>query len=204
MLRHFLQFQRLAKSKPETPRLARKSKSHVLILRQEFFMANIDVRHDKPTATIRQIHWGAAIWASIIGGLVFAVLEVAMVPMIQGKSPWAPLHMIGAIALGPGAMSSPDTFDLGIVATAVVVHLVLAVVYGIILAFIIMRMDTGIAVLVGGLYGLALYFINFYGFTRWFPWFADARDWISIFTHIVQSGLMAYLYRLYSPEPEPS
>ena len=76
--------------------------------------------------------------------------------------------------------------------------MVLAVIYGVILAFIIARMDTGAAVGVGALYGLALYFINFYGFTRWFPWFADARDWISIFTHIVQSGLMAYLYKVLS------
>ena len=165
-------------------------------------MANIEVRRDRPIATVRQIHWGAAIWASVIAGLVFAVLEVAMVPMIQGGSPWAPLHMIGAIVLGQGAMASPDVFDFGIVATAVVVHMVLAIVYGIILAFIITRMDTGVAVLAGGIYGLALYFINFYGFSRPFPWFADARDWISIFTHIVQSGLMAYLYKLYSPEPE--
>jgi hypothetical protein len=165
-------------------------------------MANIDVHHGKPATMMRQINWGAAIWASVIAGLVFAVLEVVMVPLFQGKSLWAPLHMIGAIALGPGAMASPDTFDLGIVATAVVVHMILAIVYGVILAYIIMKMDVGMAVIVGGLYGLALYFINFYGFTRWFPWFADARDWISIFTHIVQSGLVAYLYKLYSHPTE--
>ena len=26
--------------------------------------------------------------------------------------------------------------------------------------------------------------------------FADARDWISIFTHLVQGGLWAYLYKI--------
>ena len=165
-------------------------------------MANIDVNHGKPAAMMQQINWGAAISASVIAGLVFAVLEVAMVPLFQGKSLWAPLHMIGAIALGPSAMASPDTFDLGIVATAVVVHMILAIVYGVILAYVIMRMDVGMAVIAGGLYGLALYSINFYGFSRWFPWFADARDWISIFTHIVQSGLVAYLYKLYSHPTE--
>jgi hypothetical protein len=164
----------------------------------EVVMANMDIHHDRPIATARQIDWSSAIWASVIAGLVFAALEVVMVPVFQGKSPWAPLHMIGAIGLGPDAMASPDTFDLGVVATAVVIHMILAIIYGVILAFIIMRMDMGLAVVVGGLYGLALYFINFYGFTKWFPWFADARDWISIFTHIVQSGLAAYLYKLFS------
>ncbi|HEY7241119.1 MAG TPA: hypothetical protein VH600_18240 [Burkholderiales bacterium] len=159
------------------------------------------LRHDKPATTIRSMHridWSATIWASIIAGIVFAVLAVTMAPLFEGKSPWAPLHMIGAIALGPSAMASPDSFDLGVVATAVVVHLALAIVYGIILAYIVTRMETGLAVVVGGLYGLALYFINFYGFTRLFPWFADARDWVSIFVHIVQSGLMAGLYKMYS------
>jgi hypothetical protein len=94
-------------------------------------------------------------------------------------------------------MASPNTFDLGVIATAVVVHMVLAIIYGIILAFLITRLDIGMAVMAGAIYGLALYAINFYGFTKWFPWFADARDWISIFTHIVQSGLMAYLYKVF-------
>lgn len=154
------------------------------------------VRHDRPALATRSINWSAAVWASIIAGLVFAVLEVAVRPLLQAVSPWAPLHMIGAIALGPGAMTSTDTFDIGIIATAVIVHMILAVVYGVILAFLVMKLDTGMATVVGGAFGLALYFINFYFFTRWFPWFADARDWISISTHIVQSGLMAYLYRM--------
>jgi len=93
-------------------------------------------------------------------------------------------------------MSSPDTFDAGIIATAVVVHMLLAVLYGVILAFIVARLSVATATVVGAIYGLALYLINFYGFTRWFPWFAEARDWISIFTHLVQSGLMAYLYKV--------
>src|SRR5262252_865425 len=108
-------------------------------------MANIEINHGKSAMMMRQINWGAAIWASVIAGIVFAVLEVAMVPLFQGKSLWAPLHMIGAIALGPGAMASPDTFDLGVIATAVVVHMILAIIYGIILAFIVMRLDTGMA-----------------------------------------------------------
>lgn len=158
-------------------------------------MAHIEYSHDKPVVAMRSIDWKAAIWASIIAGLVFAALEVAMVALVQGKSPWAPLHMIGAIALGSGAMATPDTFDVGVIGTAVGVHMVLALIYGVILAFFITRLDTGMAVIAGAVYGLALYYINFYGFTRWFPWFADARDWISIVNHIVQSALMAYLYK---------
>jgi len=49
---------------------------------------------------------------------------------------------------------------------------------------------------IGVRHGQPLYLANFYVFTKWFPWFADARDWISIFTHLVQGGLWAYLYKI--------
>jgi hypothetical protein len=144
----------------------------------------------------RAIEWGPAIWSSVIAGAVFAVIEVALAWAVKGQSPWTPLHMIGAIGLGPDAMTPPDTFDLKIIGVAVLIHFALAILYGVILAVIIQRLGTTTAVVVGALYGLALYFINFYGFTRWFPWFADARDWVSILSHIVQSGLMAGLYKV--------
>ena len=159
-------------------------------------MAKVET-HEWPGATVPTRRIGtAAIWASVIAGLVFAALEVVLVWAVQHQSPWMPLHMIGAIGLGPSAMSPPDTFDLKIIGVAVVIHMVLAVVYGIILAFIIMRMGMAPAVLAGAVFGLALYYINFYGFTKAFPWFAEARDGISIFTHIVQSALMAWIYKL--------
>jgi len=168
-------------------------------------MAKVETHEWPATTSAHTPNWNAAIWASIIAGLVFAALEVLLVWAVQHQSPWMPLHMIGAIGLGSSAMSPPDTFDLKIIGVAVVIHMVLAVIYGIILAFIIMRMATGPAVLTGALFGLALYCINFYGFTNLFPWFADARDGISIFTHIVQSALMAWIYKLMDkPQPSPS
>lgn len=161
-------------------------------------MANIDIHPDKPVVVSHSIHWGAAVAAGVVGGLVFAVLEVLAAPLLLGNSPWVPLHMIGAIALGPGAMASPDTFDLKIVSVAVVVHMALAILYAIILAFIVARMDVGTAALIGALYGLVLYGINFYGFTKWFPWFADHRDWVAIVTHLVQGGLWGWLYKVWA------
>jgi hypothetical protein len=143
----------------------------------------------------RAIEWGPAIWSSIIAGVVFAVIEMALAWAVKGQSPWAPLHMIGAIGLGPDALTPSDTFDVRIIGTAIAIHFALAILYGVILAFIVQRLGMTPAVVVGALYGLALYFINFYGFTRLFPWFADARDWVSILSHIVQSGLMAGLYK---------
>ena len=160
-------------------------------------MAITHSEHTTLLASRPGIVWSAAVWASVVAGLVFAALEMALSWMVNAQSPWAPLHMIGAIALGPGAMAPPDTFDPTVIGTAVVLHMALAIFYGVILAFIVARLDAGWASVVGALYGVLLYAVNFYAFTPAFPWFADARGWVSIVTHVVQSALMAYLYKVF-------
>ena len=138
--------------------------------------------------------WRAALWASVIAALVFATLDIGLGWALRGISPWVPLRMMGAIVLGPAALSSPDTFDARIVVVAILLHLVLSIVYGTYLALVIPRVDTAMGILVGGFYGLALYYINFYGFNAFSPWFVDHRDWLSIVAHCVFGAVLAYAY----------
>ena len=52
---------------------------------------------------------------------------------------------------------------------------------------------TGAMLLAGGvLFGLLIYGIHFYGMTALFPWFAMARNWISILAHAVFGLVLAY------------
>src|SRR4029453_17576176 len=82
-------------------------------------MAKVEI-HEWPAATgTHTPNWTAAIWASVIAGLVFAALEGVLVWAVQHQSPWTPLHMIGAIGLGSSAMSPPDTFDWKIIGVAI-------------------------------------------------------------------------------------
>jgi hypothetical protein len=39
-----------------------------------------------------------------------------------------------------------------------------------------------------------LYLINFYGFTAVFPWFAMARNWVSVFAHIIFGAVAGLAY----------
>lgn len=112
------------------------------------------------------------------------MLEMILVPMFLGGSPWGPPRMIAAIAMGEGVLPPPATFDFGILMVAIILHLVLSVIYAIILALIINGMSFWIGILVGAVFGYALYLINFYAFTGIFPWFAEARNWVSVFAHI--------------------
>ncbi len=141
------------------------------------------------------VQWKTAVWAGLIGGLAFMMLEMIMVPLFGGGSPWGPPRMIAAIIMGKGVLPPPATFDIGVLMAAMAVHFPLSVVFSLVLAWIIARFDIGVAVLIGAGLGLLLYLVNFYGFTEIFPWFAMARNWISIFSHIMFGVMTGGAYK---------
>lgn len=156
-------------------------------------MAHIHVL--SPAEEAKTPHWKAAVWSGLIAGVVFLVLEMLLVSLIAGDSPWAPMRMMAAILLGQGVLPPPATFDVGIVAAAMVVHFALAIGYGLILSLLVFRLETGPALLIGALFGLGLYVVNFYGFTAVFPWFAMARNGMSILAHAVFGLTAAWAYK---------
>lgn len=145
---------------------------------------------------MKSIRMKDAVWAGIIAGLIFMVLEMIMVPMFMDGSPWGPPRMIAAIILGKGVLPPPPTFDFGVVMVAVILHLILSIIYAIILAWIINAAKTSfwVSILIGAVFGYVLYLVNFYVFTGIFPWFAKARNWISAFSHISFGIAAAWSY----------
>lgn len=137
----------------------------------------------------------AGVWAGVIAGAVFLLLELIMVPLFMGGSPWGPPRMIAAIVMGEGVLPPPATFSLGVVLVAVLVHFPLSIGYALIGGLAAHRLSTTSAIVVGCVAGLVLYWINFYGFTALFPWFEMARSWVSVFAHIVFGGVVAGVYK---------
>ena len=147
------------------------------------------------TVTTRAIDWKAAIIAGIIAGVIFMMLEMMLVPLIGGGSPWGPPRMIAAIGMGKDVLPPPADFAVAPLMVAMLIHFPLSIVFAVILAFVIQRFGLGLAILIGAVFGLVLYFVNFYGFTTIFPWFAMARNGISIFSHIVFGAAAAWIYK---------
>lgn len=149
---------------------------------------------------MQAINWNAAIKASLIAGIVFLILELALVAA-SGGSIWGPPRMIGAIALGKDVLPPPETFHLTSFVAAIVVHFGLSIIYGVIFALVADRAawTHGVASMVGLMFGLAIYAVNFYGMTAFFPWFAMARNGISIFAHAMFGLALGYSYRKLAP-----
>lgn len=131
---------------------------------------------------------------------MFLVLELLLVSTVGGDSMWAPVRMIGAIALGEAVLPPPATFDLGVLLAALAVHFVLAIVYGIIFAALVSMLKLGdTATIIAGLvFGLALYAVNFYVFTAQFPWFEMARNWMSIVAHAAFGLVLGWAYNRFA------
>jgi hypothetical protein len=94
-------------------------------------------------------------------------------------------RLTAALVMGPAVLPPPSTAQWDILLVATLVHFALSVVYALIPAYLSRRLRIGPALLVGALYGLAIYLVNLYGFTLLFPWFTVARDWITLVAHLI-------------------
>ena len=138
----------------------------------------------------------AAIVAGIVAGVAFIMIEMILVATIGGQSPWGPPRMMAAMVMGEGVLPPPATFDLGIMMVAMMIHLVLSIILGAVLGWIIShwRMSAIAAIAIGTIFGLVVYFVNFYAMTAVFPWFAMARGGISIFAHAMFGLILGWTY----------
>ncbi|WP_026035336.1 hypothetical protein [Cupriavidus sp. BIS7] len=145
----------------------------------------------------RMPDWRAAAIAGFAAGVVFLVVELVAL-WLMGENPWEPTRMVAAIVMGRDVLSQ-SVPGVGVILTALVVHFVLAIVFGLIMAVIIapFSFDSsfGMASLAGAVFGAVVYLIDFYGMTRFFPWFAEARGSLSFLAHIVFGLVAADAYR---------
>lgn len=133
--------------------------------------------------------WRAGLWAGLIAGLAFMMLEMGLVWLVQGESPWAPPHMIAAMALGDDVLPPPGTwapFDGTIMITAMIIHMALSAAFGVLGAHLLRGAGMARGVVLGAVFGIAIYVLTFYIIAPFaFPWFVMARNWISAFSHLM-------------------
>jgi len=140
----------------------------------------------------------AAVWAGVAAGVGSALAQVLLWLAFTDAFPHAVFRdarLTAAILLGQGVLPPPSTFDTVIMLISALIHLALSIVYGLALAWVLVRAAVGASLLIGALFGLALYAVNLYGFTVVFPWFAQVRDWITITAHLVFGITAAGVYR---------
>lgn len=140
---------------------------------------------------------GSAVKAGLIAGLIFMVVEMLLVWLAMGMNPFAPPQMIAAIALGPDVLpgpASPAGTNIVVLLVGLLVHFALAVALAFVFKYLAtaLRLSGTMLIVAGVVFGLIVYVVNFYGMSSIFPWFAMARNWISIVAHAIFGLVLAY------------
>ena len=142
----------------------------------------------------RMPDWPAAAVSGFIAGALLMMLELLW-SVTGGENPWIVTHKIAGIVLGYDVAHAVD-LSVGIIALALVIHYVLGIVFACILAFIISALHVedspGMALTLGALFGMVLYFFSFYVMTRAYPWFVDMRGLETFIGHVI-FGMVAGL-----------
>lgn len=131
----------------------------------------------------------AGLVAGLIAGVVFLVFEM-VVAGIMTPSAFGPPRMIGAIAVGEGALPPEPTIGLAtVLPVALVVHFILSGIYGVMFGAVsgavsVLRDNRGTLILAATAFGLALWIFNFYVISPvLFPWFGMANPIVQFLAH---------------------
>jgi hypothetical protein len=134
------------------------------------------------------------VWTGLLAGTVAGLLEMVLLQAAGRGGMWDPVRLSASIALGNQAMtaSAPFTFDIFFV--GMLVHYVVAIWYAVVLGMIIRKMKPATAVIVGAVFGLLIYLLNFHGLSGLYPWVANSRNWIFCVGHVAFGTAAAWIY----------
>ena len=135
----------------------------------------------------------SALIAGLFGAAVFVTLELWLAT-IRGEGTWLPMRMVAAIVLGPSVLPPPGGYDPSLAAVAAIIVVPVALFHALVLGAFVRRMSASTALIVGALYGIAIYAIDFYSFVPFFPWLAWYRGPQHILAHVGYGMVTAAAY----------
>ncbi len=135
----------------------------------------------------------AAIIAGLIAGLVSMGLGMAVLQYLHDAAFGLP-RLIATIALGRDAFSPELVSNQKALIVGVAVHMVLGLLFAFLISFTLHRWGFWVGLIGGGLFGLALYSINTYTMSRFFPEFYQYRSWFMIGFHVLFGALCGGIY----------
>ncbi len=139
-----------------------------------------------------------SVLSGVIAGILATLAQVLLWLIFTDAFPailFRDARLTAALVLGDSVLPPPDTFNLGIMLTATLIHFTLSITYTFLLVVITARLDAVKALLAGIGFGIAIYMVNLYGFTALFPWFSKTRGWLTLIAHVVFGVAAISAYR---------
>jgi hypothetical protein len=142
------------------------------------------------------VDWKAVMWAGLVAGTVFLLVNLFVVPRIMGGSFWISTRLVGSIVLGESVLAPPATFHGGALAAAIAAHYVLALAMAAVIAIVVHRGGLVSGIIGGSLLGLAFYFIDYYTLSYFFPQFWAMKHASVLASHVLFGALAGGIYEL--------
>ena len=135
----------------------------------------------------------AATIAGFIAAVISLLLGMGVLQYLHENALGLP-RLLATIVLGRGALDADITSTGMALGVGIAVHLVLGLIFAFIISFTLHRWGFWVGLIGGGLFGLALYAINTYIMSRFFPEFYFYRSWFMVGLHVVFGALCGGIY----------
>lgn len=135
----------------------------------------------------------AAVIAGLLAAVISLLLGMGALHFLHDNAIGLP-RLLATIVLGRGALDADVTPFATALVVGTAVHLVLGLVFAFVISFTLHRWGFWVGLIGGGLFGLALYAINTYTMSRFFPEFYYYRSWFMVALHVIFGALCGGIY----------
>ncbi|MBC7710423.1 MAG: hypothetical protein H7203_10205 [Rhizobacter sp.] len=135
----------------------------------------------------------AATIAGLTAAVISLLLGMAVLQYLHENAVGLP-RLLATIVLGRSALDAELTSNSMALGVGIGVHLLLGLVFAFIISFTLHRWGFWVGLIGGGLFGLALYAINTYTMSRFFPEFYFHRSWFMVALHVLFGALCGGIY----------
>ncbi len=141
------------------------------------------------------LDWRAYFVAGLVAGLTTLLISLTLSAVVLGD-PGFILRITASLVLGPEVIPVTDGTSPLSLFTGLLLHFALSFTYALLIVVVIHRWGLVVGFVGGALIGLALYVIDIYAVSAFFPWIYPLRNWLLLVTHMILGGLVGVVYEL--------
>ena len=136
----------------------------------------------------------AVLIAGLGGGTLFLLVVLLFTPLVLGVDTSLILRYFASLVQGSDVLTESNNATL---AVGILVHYGLSLLFALVIAIVIHRWGLWVGIIGGALMGLAIYAINFYTMTVFFPWFFAINNVVLMVGHMVYGAVTGGIYETF-------
>ncbi|MDF1500352.1 MAG: hypothetical protein P1P76_07785 [Anaerolineales bacterium] len=141
------------------------------------------------------LDWRAYFVTALVAGLTTLIAGLVLCGVVLGE-PGFILRVTASLVLGPDVIPVTEGSTALVLLIGVLLQFALSFAYGLVIVLVIHRWGLLVGLVGGVLIGAALYVIEIYALSFFFPWIYPLRNWLLLLTHMILGGLVGVVYEL--------